>query len=136
MTDTRTAALAEDLAELLRQPANLYLTTLMPDGSPQTTMTWADTDGERVLVNTLVHTQKHRNVLRDPRVSFAVSAPGDPMRYVAGRGRVVEVTEDEGGEHVDGLARRYVGVPFAQMGGEAGRRVVLHIAVDRLHGMG
>jgi hypothetical protein len=30
---------------LLRQPSPFFLTTLMPDGSPQMTQTWVDTDG-------------------------------------------------------------------------------------------
>ena len=37
--------LDEELLTLLREPSTCYLTTLMPDGSPQVTQTWVDTDG-------------------------------------------------------------------------------------------
>ena len=43
--------LSEDLLALLRQPSTCYIATLMPDGSPQMTQTWVDTDGEHVLIN-------------------------------------------------------------------------------------
>jgi hypothetical protein len=50
----------------------------MPDGSPQFTQTWVDTDGEHVLINTVEGFQKVRNVGRDPRVALSVSDPGNP----------------------------------------------------------
>ncbi len=45
--------LSQDLIELLRRPSTCYVATTMPDGSPQLTQTWVDTDGERVLVNSV-----------------------------------------------------------------------------------
>jgi predicted pyridoxine 5'-phosphate oxidase superfamily flavin-nucleotide-binding protein len=38
--------------KLLQEPAYCQLATLMPDGSPQVTQVWVDTDGEHILVNT------------------------------------------------------------------------------------
>ncbi len=32
--------------------AHLFLATIMPDGSPQVTPVWFDTDGEYILINT------------------------------------------------------------------------------------
>ena len=45
--------LPEDLIAMLRQPSTCFLATLMPDGSPQMTETWVDTDGEHVVINTV-----------------------------------------------------------------------------------
>ena len=39
----------EDLIALLREPSPCFLATVMPDGSPQVTQTWADTDGEHAM---------------------------------------------------------------------------------------
>ncbi|MCG5468060.1 pyridoxamine 5'-phosphate oxidase family protein [Micromonospora sp. LAH09] len=50
----------------------------MPDGSPQLTQTWADTDGTHILINTVETHQKTRNVRRDPRVAVAISDPQKP----------------------------------------------------------
>ena len=38
----------QDILDLLRAPSLCFVTTLMKDGSPQTTETWVDTDGEHV----------------------------------------------------------------------------------------
>ena len=125
------------LQELLKQPTHVYITTLMPDGAPQTTMTWVDTDGEHVVINSPAGVLKHRNVLRDPRVSFAVSDPENQRRYFSGRGTVVKIEDDENHAHIDELAHRFMGTDYASMGGDVQHpRVILRIAVDRLHQMG
>ena len=45
--------LPSGLIDLLRKPIPCFITTLNADGSPQTTMTWVDTDGEHVVINTV-----------------------------------------------------------------------------------
>jgi Pyridoxamine 5'-phosphate oxidase len=62
--------LPADLVALLRTPVGCYLATVMPDGSPQLTQTWVDTDGTHVLVNTVRGHQKERNIGREPRVAL------------------------------------------------------------------
>ncbi|WP_432570665.1 PPOX class F420-dependent oxidoreductase [Kineococcus sp. SYSU DK005] len=125
-----------ELLALLRAPSTCYLATTMPDGSPQLTQTWVDTDGEHVLINTVQGFQKLRNVERDPRVSLAVSDPANPSRYVEVRGQVVASTTEGGAEHIEALSRRYTGGPYAWYGGRDQVRVVLTIAVERTHAQG
>ena len=43
--------LPANLIDLLHQASPCYVTTLMPDGSPQMTQTRVGTDGERVVIN-------------------------------------------------------------------------------------
>ena len=126
-------ALPDDLLDVLRSPALCFLTTLMPDGSPQITETWVDTDGENVVVNTVLTHQKVRNVERDPRVAVAIADPTSPARYWAVRGRVVSSTTDGAEKHVDELAHKYLGRPYPWFGGREQQRVVLVISVDKLH---
>ena len=97
--------LPEDLITLLRQPSACFLSTLMPDGSPQMTRTWVDTDGEHVVINTVQGHQKVRNVERDPRVAVSVCDVSSSSRYYAIRGRVVSITTEGGAEHIEALAR-------------------------------
>jgi PPOX class probable F420-dependent enzyme len=127
--------LADRFLDLLRKPSPCFLTTLMPDGSPQTTQTWVDTDGEHVLINTVQTHLKMKNIRRDPRVSVAVCDPSDFSRYGAIRGRVVKTTTDGGAEHIEALAQRYTGRPYAWYGGRDQIRVILTIAADRCHDM-
>jgi PPOX class probable F420-dependent enzyme len=102
------------------------LTTLLPDGHPQTQVMWVDADEQHLLLNTEVHRQKFRNVERDPRVTVTIWDMEDPYRFVEVRGEVVEkVKGQEAREHIDELSFKYRGKPYqTQIRSE---RVVLRI---------
>lgn len=123
-----------NLVELLRRPSLCFLTTLMPDGSPQITEVWADTDGKHVVINTVRGHQKVRNIERDPRVAVAIADPGNPSRYVAVRGRVLEVTEHGAAEHIEELSQRYLGRPYPWFGGRDQVRLIVRIEADKVTG--
>jgi PPOX class probable F420-dependent enzyme len=127
--------LPDSLLDLLRKPNPCFLTTLMPDGSPQTTETWVDTDGEHVIINTVQTHLKMKNIARDPRVSVAVCDASAPHRYCAIRGRVVKTTTEGGAEHIEALSQRYTGGPYAWYGGRGQVRVILTISADKIHDM-
>jgi PPOX class probable F420-dependent enzyme len=128
--------LPEGLISLLHQPSLCFVTTLMPDGAPQMTQTWADTDGEHVVINTVQGFQKVKNVERDPRVTLCVTDPSRPHSYYEVRGRVVKVATEGGAEHIEALAQRYLGTPYPWFGGRDQVRVILRIAADKIHGRG
>jgi PPOX class probable F420-dependent enzyme len=124
------------LLDLLRRPSPCFLATLMPDGSPQLTETWVDTDGRHILINTVDGHQKVRNVARDPRVAVNVADPDDPSRYFAVRGRVVDVTKDGAVEHIEQLAQRYLGRPYPWYGGREQVRLLVTITPERISSPG
>jgi PPOX class probable F420-dependent enzyme len=125
-------SLPDGLLDLLRRPSPCFLATLMPDGSPQMTQTWVDTDGRHVLINTVDGHQKVRNIQRDPRVAVNVADPDDPSRYFEVRGRVVDVTKDGAAEHIDELAQRYLGRPYPWFGGRDQVRLLVTIAPEKV----
>ena len=125
-------SLPDALLDLLRRPSPCFLATLMPDGSPQMTQTWVDTDGHDVLINTVRGHQKVRNVERDPRVALNVADPDDPSRYFEVRGRVTEVTEDGAREHIDELSQRYIGRPYPWFGGRDQVRLLVRISPEKV----
>jgi PPOX class probable F420-dependent enzyme len=127
--------LPDQFVELMQGPNPCFLTTLMPDGSPHTTETWVDTDGEHVVINTVQTHQKMRNIERDPRVSVAVCDVADPSRYFAVRGRVTNTTAEGGADHIELLAQKYTGGPYQWYGGRDQVRVILIITVDKIHSM-
>jgi PPOX class probable F420-dependent enzyme len=127
--------LPDGLVDLLRKPSPCFLTTLMADGSPQTTETWVDTDGEHVIINTVQTHLKVKNIARDPRVSVAVCDAAAFHRYYAVRGRVVKVTTEGGAEHIESLSQRYTGGAYAWYGGRDQVRVILKIIADKIHDM-
>ena len=53
------------------------------------------------------------------RVSLALIDPENPYRYLEIRGRVVEITEEGADEHINKMAKKYLGVdkyPYSQSG--------------------
>ena len=128
--------LSEDVLTLLRRPSLCYLATSMPDGSPQVTQVWVDTDGEHVLINSVQGHVKVRNITRDPRVALAIADLDAPSRYVQVRGRVLEVTTDGAVDHIEMLARRYLGTPYPWYGGRNQVRVLIIIEPERTSSMG
>lgn len=95
--------------DLLLEPVPAVLSTLMPDGMPQSSMVWVDTDGQYVLLNTTLERQKGRNMQRNPQVSLLIVDRKDTSRWIEIRGVVVEMTQDGAEAHADKLARLYTG---------------------------
>ena len=126
------AELGDDLLQLLRDRAWCFIATTMPDGSPQLTQTWVDTDGTNVVINTVAGFQKVRNVERDPRVAITVADPAMPVRYFQIRGTVVGLTPEGGAEHIDELSQRYTGAPYPWWGGRDQVRLIMTIAPDKI----
>lgn len=130
------SAFPDQYLDLFSKKAFGALTTLMPDGSPQTTPVWVDYRNGEIWVNSALGRQKDRNVRRDPRVALAVVDPENPYRYVEVRGRVREITQSGADEHIDGMAKKYLDkdkYPFRQPGEQ---RVLYKISVEKAHAMG
>jgi PPOX class probable F420-dependent enzyme len=118
------------VVELARGENFAALTTLLPDGHPQTQVMWVDADDEHLLINTEVHRQKFKNVKRDPRVTLAIWDGEDPYRFVEVRGEVVGITRGpKAREHIDELSHKYHGRPYRTK--IRSERVILRIAPFR-----
>lgn len=89
--------------------AFVYLATLMPDGSPQVTPVWFNTDGEHILINTAKGRVKDRNMRTRSKVALCIADPDNPYRYLQIRGKVTEITEEGADEHIDALMFKYRG---------------------------
>src|SRR5579884_423775 len=88
----RADRLSPGAVRFLQEPHLAVISTLMADGSPQSTPVWVDVepDGSHVLINTVVGHVKANNVGRDPRVAVTVIDSQNPYRVVVVRGTVVE----------------------------------------------
>lgn len=128
--------LPDGLLALLRASSTCYLATVMSDGSPQLTQVWVDTDGEHVVINSVSTHLKVRNVRRDPRVALTVSDPAHPSGFMQVRGRVIDITEAGGAEHIDELSHKYTGRPYPWYGGRDQVRVILTIEAEKISGTG
>ncbi|MBN1202899.1 MAG: TIGR03618 family F420-dependent PPOX class oxidoreductase [Anaerolineae bacterium] len=95
--------------DLIAGPVCVALSTVMPDGQPQTTVVWCDYDGEYVRVNTMRGFRKEKNMRANPKVTILAYDPHNPLRNIEVRGTVVKMTEDGALEHLDALAELYTG---------------------------
>jgi len=135
MSSTKTT-ITPALQQLLKEASWGQIATLMPDGAPQLTQVWMDTDGERILVNTISTHQKVKNVRRDPRVAINVHDPAQPYRIANIRCRVVEMTTEGADQHIDALAKKYLGVDQYPFHRPDQQRIILKITPERIHSIG
>jgi PPOX class probable F420-dependent enzyme len=98
--------------------AYLYLATTMPDGSPQVTPIWFNTDGEHILINTNEGRVKDRNMKARPKVAMVVQDPSTPYRYLQIRGEVAEYVREGADEHINQLSLKYDNKPWTYREGQ------------------
>ena len=130
------ATIPADFRNLLTEKKGFaQLATCGKDG-PQVTPVWVDFDGTHVLINTARGRAKVRRLEQNPRVAINILDPDNPYRYLEIKGRVVEGTEKGAAQHIDKLAKKYLGkdkYPFAQPGEV---RVLYKIVPEFVHGRG
>jgi PPOX class probable F420-dependent enzyme len=102
-----TALIPDSHLDLLLQPVNGVLTTIMADGQPQMSIVWADFDGEFVLINTTLERQKGVNMRKNPKVNLLLIDPRNVGRYIEIRGEVDGYSSDDAVAHVDKQTKAY-----------------------------
>jgi PPOX class probable F420-dependent enzyme len=113
-----------------------YLGTIMPDGSPQVTPVWFNTDGENILINSAKGRIKDRNMRLHPQVTLCIQDPSNSYRYLQIRGTVVEITAEGADDHIDALTFKYRGLPKypSRQPGEQRVKYTIHIEKTDAHG--
>ena len=121
---------------LLQKKAFASLATAMADGSPQVTPVWFDYKDGLVRVNSARGRVKTRNMTVGSPVALAIIDPDNPYRYLQIRGRVGRISEEGADQHIDSLAKKYLGqdkYPYAKPGEV---RVMYEIEPASASGMG
>lgn len=134
--DTMAQVIPEKYLDLFQKKAFAHLATINEDGSPQVTPVWIDYDGNHVLVNSAKGRRKDRNMERNRAVALSIQDPDNPYRYLEVRGHVDEITEEGADQHIDKMAKKYMGVdkyPGRQTGEV---RVLYKITPERISHMG
>ncbi len=119
-----------DATELLNAPTYVVVTTLNPDGQPQSSVVWTRTDGDTILFSTVRGRRKARNLERDPRITVIAYDPANPYRYVEVRGTAT-LADDADGTLIQELSQAYTGGPWEAPGPED--RVIVTITPDKVH---
>lgn len=119
--------------ELLSAKNFCQVSTLREDGTIHTVPVWVDVEGEHVVLNTEANRAWPRNLRRTGHTTLTVLNQENPYEYLTLTGHVAEETEDGAMEHIDAMARKYIGqekYPFHQDGDV---RVIFRIVPDRVH---
>jgi len=124
--------LSSKARDLISRPVLASIATLNPDGSPQITPVWIDLEGDQVLFNTAQGRIKARNLETDSRVAVSVIDPDDQYNVIAFRGTVANITTDGADEHIDALAKKYLGVDKYPMRSEGEVRIKVYISTDHI----
>jgi PPOX class probable F420-dependent enzyme len=112
------------------------IATVREDGSPHATPVWIDYDGEDVLVNSAFGRTKVKNIERDPRATVTVLPAADQQGgYVMVSG-TAEIVEEGALEHINMLAKKYLGEDKYPYLGPGEKRVIIRIRPERVDGFG
>jgi PPOX class probable F420-dependent enzyme len=102
----------KEMIEIIEGKNFAYLATSMPNGSPHVSPVWIERDGDTLLINTVPGRTKQKNVSRDPRVAISMTQEKSPYRHLFIRGRVIEQTKEGALDHINRLARKYLGKDY------------------------
>lgn len=126
------AELPQSHIDILRKKAFAHFATIMPDGTPQVSPVWVDEQDGKILINTAAGRVKDKNVQQNPAVALSITDPDNPYRMLAVRGRVVERTTEGADEHIDKLAKKYMGVDRYPLRQPGEVRVIYRIDPERV----
>lgn len=122
----------DSVIQLLTGKNFAFVATLMKDGSPQITPTWIDFDGNSILINTAEGRVKQKNISRDPHIAISIVDQNNPYQMVTIRGKVIEQTSSGADDHIDKLAKRYLGVDKYPFRSQDEKRVILKVQPEKV----
>ena len=111
-------------------PNFAQVASLRRDGSPHVTPVWVDFRDGLVWLNSTEGRDWVRNLRRDPRTSLNVQNLENPYEYVEIRGRASEITPDGAEEHIDFLAKKYLGEDTYANRRPGEQRVIIKVAPE------
>ncbi len=123
-----------DLLTQKKPVANLA--TLQPDGSPQVTPVWFDYTDGKIRVNTAKGRVKARNLSDGAKVALSIVDPDNDYRYIQIRGTVTKATTDGAMQHIDSLAKKYIGQDTYPWHKPGDVRVMYEITPSAVQAMG
>ena len=128
-----TQALEGRARELLAQGRNFaHLVTLREDGTPLPVHVWVDIEDGRVALNSAEGRAWPENLRRTGRATVTVADHDNPYNYVTIDGRLVEDTHEGADEHIDSLAKKYMGVDSYPFRREGEQRITFEIEPERV----
>jgi PPOX class probable F420-dependent enzyme len=130
------ADIPQSYRDLFDKKSFAHIATIGNDGTPQVTPVWIDYDGTHIRFNTARGRVKTKNLERNPTIAMSVQDPENPYRYLQVKGRVTEMTEKGADEHIDALAKKYLGQDRYPHRRPDEVRVTVKVAPEKIQSMG
>ena len=108
MAETSGRMTRDEQNDLLEGRHLAIITTIGPDGYPQSTPVWYMRDGDSVGIIADADSVKVRNIRRNPRISITIASEGRPYRYIVFKGDA-ELHTSGFEEYPGRMAERYLG---------------------------
>ncbi len=122
--------------DILDSTALAHLGTVNSDGSPQVTPLWFNHEDGYILVNSAKGRKKDRNMRARDDVGLSIVDPDNAYRYLGIQGKVVDVTEEGGYDHINSLCHKYRGPEHEYPKNPGEVRVIYKIEPVRVWTMG
>jgi PPOX class probable F420-dependent enzyme len=108
MTDRSDRPLPDRIRTFLDDERFATISTIDPDGAPRQAVVWYTLDGDEFVINSRVGRRWPTNLLRDPRIAFAVVDAADGQRWAGLNGTVRPITDPATTQaDIAGMASRY-----------------------------
>ncbi len=118
--------------DLLKGKNFCHVATLRVDGSVHGVPVWVDVQDGRPVLNTAEGRAWPRNLERDPRVTLTVQNMENPYEYLEVRGHVAERTHEGADEHIDALAKKYMGVERYPLRQPGEQRLIIRVEPEHV----
>jgi PPOX class probable F420-dependent enzyme len=109
VTETSVVALSDSVRAFLAGGLHFAtIATIDPDGGPRQAVIWYTLEGDDLIINSAVGRRWPANLMRDRRISVAVTDAEDGYRWVGLTGVVEPVTDQPIAQaNIAAMARRY-----------------------------
>lgn len=130
------AADLTSISELLAEDLVGWLTTVSPQGQPQSSLVWFLQDGDELLIYSKPNKPKLRNIAANPRVSFLLHSDRYGHRIVSmeGTARMVHdpVPAHQAPAYIEKYQERIDGYGWTPESFSEEYSVLIRVAVERL----
>jgi PPOX class probable F420-dependent enzyme len=119
--------------KLLKGKNFCHVATLRSDGTVHGVPVWVDMQDGMPVLNTAEGRAWPRNLERDPHLTLTVPNWENPYEYMEIRGHVAARTHDGADEHIDALAKKYLGedsYPYRRPGEQ---RVIIRVQPEHVY---
>jgi PPOX class probable F420-dependent enzyme len=107
------------------------LSTLEPDGKPQSTVVWVARDGDDIVLALPKSRRKTANLNRDPRAAVVIFDADNPYTSAQVQGTAA-LEDDPDGALIDQLSHKYTGGPYPGFAGPNPQWVTARITADKV----